>query len=167
MACVDINGYADELRRELLTAAAVGGEALVEAVERLVPAFDAAVRMSILEALADAAAEISAELPSGSVELRLRGRQPEFVVTAASSDDVPLGGPGDGPADDEPFDADEAATARITLRLPEALKQRAEDAAARSRRSTNTWLVEVIRTAVSGPDADRRRGDKHLSGWVR
>ena len=80
MVLVDITGYVEHLRRDLLTAAAAGGQDLADAVERVAPAFDAAVRMSILEALADAAAEISAELSGQAVELRLKGREPQFVV---------------------------------------------------------------------------------------
>ena len=73
----------------------------------------------------------------------------------------------DPTGDDEAVDEDETATARITLRLPEALKQRVDDAAARARRSTNTWLVDAIRDAVSAPPAQRRSRGRQLSGWVR
>ena len=163
---MDITGYVEHLRRDLLAAAAAGGQGLADAVDRVAPAFDAAVRMSILEALADAAGEISAELSGQAVELRLKGRDPQFVVVgapgqAAAGIDAP------DSSGDESVGEDETAAARITLRLPEALKQRVDDAAARARRSTNTWLVDAIRAAVTAPEADRRWSGRHLSGWVR
>ncbi len=167
MVLVDITGYVEHLRRDLLTAAAAGGQDLADAVERVAPAFDGAVRMSILEALADAAAEISAELSGQAVELRLKGREPQFVVSGIPGQAAAAGSDAGDSAGDESVDQDETATARITLRLPEALKQRVDDAAARARRSTNTWLVDAIRAAVTAPEADRRWPGRHLSGWVR
>ncbi len=87
----------------------------------------------------------------------------------------------DEPADSAPSrgtppsaDADDATTARITLRLPDSLKARVEEAAARAGLSVNTWLVRALSAAVDGPgraDDDRRRGrwpgGQHFSGWVR
>jgi hypothetical protein len=163
---VDITGYVEHLRRDLLSAAAAGGNDLADAIERVTPAFDAAVRMSILEALSDAAGEISAELRGQAVELRLKGRDPEFVVVGMPADAATASDAADPVGDDEPVE-DETATARITLRLPEALKQRVDDAAAEARRSTNTWLVDAIRAAVSAPPAPRRSRGRQLSGWVR
>jgi hypothetical protein len=161
---MDITGYVEQLRAELSAAAATGGEEMVAAAERLSSALDASVRMALLEALSDAAAEITAVLDDTVVEVRLKGRQPQFVVEAAEA-------PGElVPSIDEPFDGDDdALTARITLRLPEALKQRAEESAARARQSLNTWLVDAIRRATRPPDESRgRRGvGRQLSGWVR
>ena len=123
--------------------------------------------MSILEALADAAAEISAELSGQAVELRLKGREPAVRRRRHPGSGRRRGSDAGDSSGDESVDEDETATARITLRLPEALKQRVDDAAARARRSTNTWLVDAIRAAVTAPEADRRWSGRHLSGWVR
>src|SRR5215210_2404579 len=132
---MDLNGYVDRLRHGLTDAAAAGGEAMVDAAERLASSLEAAVRMALLEALSDAAAEITAALDGPTVEVRLRGRDPDFVITPAAD-----------PADAAPPAASDAvgdeATARITLRLPEGLKQRAEVAATTARRSLNSWLVD-------------------------
>ena len=163
---MDITGYVDQLRAELSAAAAAGGEAMVTAAERLSGALDASVRMSLLEALSDAAAEITAALDGVVVEVRLKGREPQFVVEVAEpaaratdAGDAAMASDGD----------DDASTARITLRLPEGLKQRAEDAAGRARQSLNTWLVDAVRQATRAPDEPRgRRGvGRHLSGWAR
>ncbi len=161
---MDITVYVERLRGDLVAAAATGGDAMVDAAERLTVAFDAAVRMALLEALSDAAAEITGELGGGAVELRLKGREPQFVVTRPTESAADVD---DRPAADDPLDDDAAATARVTLRLPEGLKQRVDDAAARSRQSTNTWLVEAIRTAIAVPETGRWGRGRHVSGWVR
>ena len=174
---MDITGYVEHLRDDLVAAAASGGEAMVESAERLATSLDAAVRMALLEALSDAAAEITAALDGTTVEVRLRGREPDLVVTVeqpapgpgfdpfAGSGPPPPVGPGAG----EPEDDD--VVARITLRIPESLKQRAETAAAALRQSLNTWLVDAVRTAADGEPAAPKRADrragKHLSGWAR
>jgi hypothetical protein len=165
---VDISGYVERLRIDVVAAASSGGDQMVEAAERLATSLDAAVRMALLEALADATAEITAELDGRTVELRLRGRTPEFVVSAPP--------PGNearhlSPSDeaDEAAEADDGATARITLRLPETLKQRVEEAANRSRQSVNTWLVDAMRDATRHPGGrqERRGSGRRITGWAR
>lgn len=141
---MDITPYVDALRRDLLATAEAGGDEARVSAERLLLSLDPAVRLALMDALTQAAAEITSELPAGSVEVRLRGREPQFVV------DVPPPGPGGaGPeagmdAGDE--DGDDAV-ARITLRIPESLKLRVEELAAKSGRSLNSWIVGALRTA--------------------
>ena len=174
---MDITGYVDHLRADLAAVAASGGDAMVEAAERLSTSLDAAVRMALLEALSDAAAEITAALDGTTVEVRLRGRDPDLVVTVEDpTPDVDASEPfaGSGPSspgasvsDDDGDDV----VARITLRIPESVKQRAEAAATSVRQSLNTWLVDAVRAAADGeppppPHAARHAG-KHLSGWAR
>src|SRR4051794_12849981 len=77
---MDITPYVDNLRRALAAAAEAGGPGARSAAERLVLALDPAVRLTLMDALSQAAAEITAELPPGSVEVRLRGREPRLVV---------------------------------------------------------------------------------------
>ena len=167
---MDITGYVDRLRADLVAAAASGGEAMVDAAERLATTLDAAVRMAMLEALSDAAAEISAELDGGAVEVRLKGRDPHFVVIPA----VAASGAGEGTGPGEGAEtADDGITVRITLRLPESLKQRVEEAATRSRQSLNTWLVEAARAATREPGPARDWPwstpviGQRISGWAR
>jgi hypothetical protein len=145
---------------------------MVDAADRLSTALDAAVRMALLEALSDAAAEITASLDGATVEVRLRGRDPDLVVTndVTPAEPAPVGPPPPGGPTAVDGEDDAALTARITLRIPEPLKQRAEAAAAAVRQSLNTWLVDAVRAAADGepPTTTRagRRGAKHLSGWA-
>ena len=162
---VDITGYVEQLRSDLQAAAAAGDATMVQAADRLAGALEAAVRMALLEALSDAAAEITSTLDGTVVEVRLKGREPHFVVTVTDDGGSALPPPAPPAADGD----DDAPAARITLRLPNALKALAEEAAGRSRQSLNTWLVDAIRAATNAPTASReRRGvGRHLSGWAR
>ena len=77
---MDITPYVESLRHDLAAAAEAGGPEAKAAAERLALALDPAVRLALMDALSQAAAEITSELPTGSVDVRLRGREPEFVV---------------------------------------------------------------------------------------
>src|SRR3954449_10649602 len=124
---MDLSPYVESLRHDLVRAAEAGGEDARQLAERLTAALEPSVRLALLDALSDAADEITRELAPGSVEVRLRSGEPEFVVTAPAPDDEPA-----EPADAGGLpDGDEAATARINVRLSETLKARIEQAAAR------------------------------------
>jgi hypothetical protein len=181
---MDITPYVDSLRRDLAAAAEAGGDEAKAAAERLALALDPAVRLALMDALSQAAAEITSELPAGSVDVRLRGREPEFVVDVPTMPLAPPAPPAP-PLPPEPEEVDEDGTvARITLRIPESLKAKAEEMAAKSGHSLNTWLVNTIRNATrdrainvdidlsSIPLFDEfqrgpgRRGGRRMTGWV-
>ena len=181
---MDITPYVDSLRRDLAAAAEAGGPEAKAAAERLSLALDPAMRLALMDALSQAAAEITSELPAGSVDVRLRGREPEFVVDVPTMPMAAPTPPGPPPPP-EPDEADEeGAVARITLRIPESLKAKAEEMAARSGHSLNTWLVTTIRNATRDravnvdidlssipffDDPSRgpgRRGGRRMTGWV-
>ncbi|GLW13103.1 hypothetical protein Misp01_82310 [Microtetraspora sp. NBRC 13810] len=169
---MELAPYVDNLRRELAAAAEAGGEEARALAERLARPLESAARLALLEALAAAAAEITRDLAPGSVEVRLRGRDPDFVVTSPPADrpaEADLGSPAAPPA---PPEADEGGTARLSLRVPEHLKPRIEEAAGREGLSVNAWLVRAIHAAVdnTGGRADRpatRRSEQRYTGWVR
>jgi hypothetical protein len=168
---MELAPYVEALQRELSAAAAVAGDDVRAAADRLLTSLDAAVRLVLIDALGAAAEQITAELAPGSVEVRLRGRDPEFVVQLPVPPEPPAPPPPPPPA----FDADEATTARISLRLPDGLKARIEEAAASIGASVNSWLVHALNDAVvqvehRPPDVPHRpppRRGKRLSGWVR
>jgi HicB family len=162
---MDLTPYVDELQRRLAEAAAPGGEEARALAERLTAPLDAAARLMLLDALSAAAGEIAAELAPGSVDLRLRGGEPEFVVLAPALE------PGGGGPEPPPVPAaDDAATARINLRLPDHLKARAEAAAAAAGLSVNSWLVRAVAAAVDrGDQPTTHRGatsGDRFTGWV-
>jgi hypothetical protein len=130
---MELTPYLEALHRDL---AAAAGTELLDTV------IDSSGRLCLLEALSDAAAEITGKLPSGSVEVRLRGRDVQFVVTEAEPASQPA--PPPGPAEPE------GDITRITLRLPETLKDAVEAAAAIASISVNAWLVRAVTNAVAG-----------------
>ncbi|HEX3408081.1 MAG TPA: toxin-antitoxin system HicB family antitoxin [Caulobacteraceae bacterium] len=169
---MDITPHVEALRQDLSRAAEVGGIEVEVAAERLLAALDPAVRLALMDLLSQAAAEISEQLPGVAIDVRLKGREPEFAVTGAPPEPVHEAA---APAE-EPLDTDaDDGVARITLRLPEAVKTRAEALAASRGQSLNTWLVAAARAAAQdGPRHDHhsssgRHGSagKHLRGWAR
>jgi hypothetical protein len=164
---MDITPYVSLLRTELANAAELGGPEARRLAERLTAPMESAFRLALLDALSAATGEITRELAPGSVELRLRGREPEFVVTAPPADDHPAP---DAPP--PPLDGDDTAVSRINLRLPDHLKARIEEAAGRDGLSVNAWLVRAVATAVQSPSgqppvARAPRGGQRFTGWVR
>jgi hypothetical protein len=177
--CMDITPYVESLRRDLLAAAEAAGDEARQAAERLALALDPAARLALMEAVSQAAAEITAELPAGGVDVRLHGRELDFLVHSAAPEAPPA--PPPPPA---PEEVDEGGLARITVRLPESVKSRAEEKAARAGDSLNTWLVKVIRAATSDRavevDIDlsslpfggafdpfgKGKGSRRMTGWL-
>jgi hypothetical protein len=162
---MELGQYVSDLQRQLVDAAENGSEDTRAAAERLAAGLDAATRLVLLDVLSAAAGEITRDLAPGSVDLRLRGRDVEFVVTQANTE----------PDGDErpaaPLDLDDASTSRTTLRLPDVLKARVDEAAAADGLSVNTWLVRAVATALQPKQrrsAQRtlRTGD-NFAGWAR
>ncbi|MEV7994564.1 toxin-antitoxin system HicB family antitoxin [Streptomyces sp. NPDC086077] len=172
---MDLTPYVDTLRRELAVAAEAGGEDARELAERLTAPLESATRLVMLHVLSAAMDEITRELAPGSVDVRLRGLDPDFVVTPPPGDS---GAPAEPAVPVEAFkasppaDGDEGGTARINLRLPGHLKARAEEAAAREGLSVNAWLVRAVSAAVEGgtrPSAPQKAQTvgQSFTGWVR
>jgi hypothetical protein len=145
---VELQPYLDSLRRDLTAAAAPGGDDVARAADLLGGSLEASARMCLLEALSDAAAEITTRLDSASVEVRLRGREAQFVVTS-QVEPAPAAQP--GPAAAAPPVDESGDIARLTLRLPESLKEAVERAAAHESISVNAWLVRAITQVLTGP----------------
>jgi hypothetical protein len=140
---MELSPYLETLGRDLAAAAATGGPEITRAADLLAGALDASARLCLLEALSDAAAEITTKLESATVEVRLRGREADLVVTPVTPPEEPAPPPqalGDSAGD----------LTRITLRLAEWLKQEVERSAAGAGISVNAWLVDAISAAVKG-----------------
>jgi hypothetical protein len=172
---MDVSGYVTGLGQEFAALAETGGDEARAVVERLSGALESAIRMTLLDALSAAAGEITRELAPGSVELRLRGREPEFVVSTPVAGPPPAAVEGDPkPGDGGPVFAEDGPTARINVRLPEELKAAVEEAAAQEGRSVNAWLVRAAAAGLRQPGRDERpegragkRARQGFTGWVR
>ncbi len=150
---MQIEGYVQALREDLVRVAAVGDESTARAAELLAVALESSLGRRLQEALGEAALELSGQLDSGRVEVRIAGGDPELVLVRD-----------DGAPASEP--ADEAFNARITLRLPESLKLRLEAAATRDGVSVNTWLVQMLFHAAE-PRRHSSGSRRRLTGYGR
>ena len=177
---MDLTPYVSNLGREFATLAEAGGAEARALVERLTGPLESAIRMTLLEALSAAAGEITRDLAPGSVELRLRGRDPDFVVA------VPPGVPFEHSAEDaatmvagvpggDLLLTEDGPAARINVRMPEQLKAAIEEAAVREGRSVNAWLARAAAAALPRSNPDQRpeppavgkRSKQGFTGWVR
>jgi HicB family len=180
---MDLGPYLQDIHRQLEAATEAGGEEDRIIAERLVASLEAAIRLALQDALAAATEEITVELAPGSVELRLRGRDPEFVVTPAPAgpsaevlgegdEAMPSGWSARGPSGASSEGA-EGTISRINLRLPEDLKAQIEQAASSEGLSVNSWLVRAAAAALERADSVRRRerrtphGPQRYTGWAR
>jgi HicB family len=175
-----LDRYVDDIARQMALAAAAGGAEAESVAERLIPPLRSAVRLALLESLSAAADELTLELAPGSVEVRLRGGEPSFVIEGVAAT-PPVAQPATAlqqtPADTPPPDPDEGTSTRINLRMPDSLKARIEAAALREGRSVNAWLVRAATAALergapfppspSGPPAASPRGSRRVTGWAQ
>ncbi|MBB4936628.1 hypothetical protein FHR32_000933 [Streptosporangium album] len=173
---MDVTPFVENLRRALAASAAVADAETRAAVENLTTALDSAVRLTLIDALSAAADEVTRELAPGSVEVRIRSRELEFVVTPPPADAFTSPGPPPPPAPpappEPPLPPGDAGTARVTLRLPEPLKAQIEEAAGVEGVSVNAWLVRAVSTALTETPREPRGPrapviGKRISGWVR
>ena len=177
---MNLDPYIENIHAQLDAAAEAGGDEARELARRLAAPLDAAIRLALQDALAAAAEEITVELAPGSVELRLRGREPQFVVTPPPAE----------PSTDEETDerdatvdawvashgsaeGDDGTISRINVRMPESLKARIEQAAEREGLSVNAWLVRAAAARSERSEGIRRRdrraphGAQRYTGWAR
>ncbi|MEU8002955.1 toxin-antitoxin system HicB family antitoxin [Catellatospora sp. NPDC049111] len=160
---MDLSPYLESLRRDLAAAAAPAGDDVARTAELLTLALDASARLCLIEVLADASAEITTKLDGPTVEVRIRGREADLVVTtlAAPAHETPLAAP-------DPLLTEGGDQARLTLRLPEQLKEAAERAAAAEGISVNSWLVRATANALRPvtPPPTSHLG-RRVTGWAQ
>ena len=148
---MQLQRFVDALKADLSAVAELGDDATAEAASRLVVTLQASVGLRLLDALSEAALELNDKLPGGHVEVRLTGQDPELVYVSEEPE--------------APATADEAHTARITLRLPDALKTAVEKAAGKEGVSVNTWIVRALsRSSTAAPAA---QSGNRLTGYAR
>src|SRR5690554_1751837 len=146
---MDLNRYLGSLQESLTAAAATAGADVQEAAERLTSALEPALRLTLLEFASELSDDITVKLDGDSVEVRLRGGQPEVVVERRPRPEPDVTPPAPPAPPPPPEDGD--SQARISLRLPESLKRGVDDAAANEEVSVNTWIVRACQRALQAP----------------
>jgi predicted DNA binding CopG/RHH family protein len=145
---MQMSQFIEGLQEDLQELAAIGGEDLQRAAQQLSGAIKQSARLRLIDALTQAALELSEQLPNGHVDVRVAGQDPEFVFVQEQEAEPPAPPVAEGDH------------ARITLRLPESLKASIEAAAANEGVSVNTWLVRALTRAIHG-------GGGGLGGFTR
>jgi Arc-like DNA binding domain len=152
---MDLSPYIESVRVGAVNASSLADDQTQQVAERLGTALESSTRLALIQALSDAAGTISAELAPSSVELRIVGQDPEFVVSIQSGDaesTLLMPEPEVGSAEaGEPSttEAEEEPVARITLRLPQSVKTRVDEMASSEGISTNAWLIRAVMDALS------------------
>jgi hypothetical protein len=174
---MELSPYLDGLRRDLVAAAAPAGAEVAQAAELLGGSLESSARLCLLEALSDAAAEITSKLTRATVDVQLRGREAQLVVT--EREPVTEARPGPTAPQQEAGSAeppDSGDLVRMTLRLPESLKEAVERAAAAEAISVNAWLVRILSQVLSGagptppqspPPTGRGRLGRRVTGYAQ
>lgn len=160
---MELTPHIEALHRDLGHAAALGDDDVRAAASRLLVALDPALRMTLVEVLSQAASHLSAELGDTAVEVRMAGREPQFVVTR-STPHAP-----EPPTPDNDDEGTDSSTTRLTLRIPDGLKSRADEAASQQGQSLNTWVVDAVRQALSvrsHPGRTHGQTGRRLTGWA-
>jgi Arc-like DNA binding domain len=155
---MDLSPYLESVRVGVANASALADEPTKQVAERLGVAIESSTRLALIQALSDATSTISAELAPSSVELRMVGHDPEFVVSVQSAEAEPtllLPEPesGDGDASESPGDE---PVSRITLRLPQSVKTRVDEMASSEGISINAWLIRTVMDALADRGGSRR-----------
>lgn len=172
---MDLEPHLESLHQALSAAAAAGGPEAEALIERFALPLDAAFRLAMLDVVASAAGEVTEAIAPGRVDVRLRDRNPDLVVTTP-----PAGGPAVAEVDDvadaigdvtdpgEP-EAEDDVLARVSLRLPARLKSQVDELAAKAGLSSNAWLVRAVGAAAAAEARRAPRSGPHIgqrySGW--
>jgi hypothetical protein len=146
--------YVDALLSDLEAMASLGDPAVADAAQRLSQTLRASANLRLLDLLGEAALEVSGQLPSGHVEVRLAGQEPSLVFVEEE------------PSEPAPAAGDDSASARITLRLSDTLKVSIEAAAGREGVSVNTWIVRALNRTANAPTTPPRRSGRRMTGYA-
>jgi HicB family len=149
---MQLDSHIQAIQQDLAAASGLGDESTAQAAQRLIDALGSTLHLRLLDLLGEAVLEIGGQLGTARVEVRLAGREPELVVISEDVPDVAVA-PG------------EEFSGRITLRLPESLKNAIEAAAAEEGISTNAWLVKTVARTTS--HRSLKRGRNRLQGYAQ
>src|SRR4051794_13589178 len=157
LAHMNVERHVQAIQSDLAAAAALGDDAIATAGERLAAAVGSSLQLRLLDVLTEAALALNGQISCGHVEVRLAGRDAELVLVEDTTPEADLVAP--APGDD--------LSARITLRLPEALKAQLEAAAAGEGISTNAWIVRALSRALEPRFGRTRTTGKRIQGFTQ
>ncbi|MFX1756914.1 hypothetical protein [Rhodococcus sp. As11] len=157
---MDIDKYTSAITDSVIAAAELGDEQTRRTAAALATAIAAPVRLAVLAALSDMANEVSDELGDRTVTVRLDGTD---AVLAVHSEPA---APHEDPTPS--FEEMTGDISRVTLRLVEQIKTKAEEAAQQSGLSLNSWMAQAVQGALREQMRYQRRADewRRRGGWA-
>jgi len=151
---MQLTPYLEAVARDLDRATALADEQTRELTHRVAAVIEPGLRLAMVQLLSDVAAQLTAELDGPVITIHMEGRDPSWHIVRDEATLV---------AHDAEHDDDNSA--RVTVRLPEAVKKRAEAAAQIAGQSLNTWIVQALRRATTS-DNTSHRSSRRISGWA-
>lgn len=148
---MDTESIVEQFQRAAEGQVRIAGDdpAVIVAAEALLQSLEPALRMATFSLAEQAAAEVTAQLPDHTIEVVMADSQPTLVVRR-SGDAVSIN--------------TEDCDARITVRLPEELKDDLEVAASELGDSVNTFVVKAL---AGSADALKRTSRSTFEGTIR
>jgi hypothetical protein len=143
----------DGLRSDVVALGELGDETVAEVAERIADVLSRSLPGRVLDLLSDAAAELTASLPGGHVDIRVAGDDVDLTYVEDEPGPVSSGGDGDD------------LSARITLRVSEGLKSRVEQGAAADGISVNTFILRTLERGTSSNRSRSGRAGNRLRGY--
>jgi hypothetical protein len=153
----------DGLRSDVVSVGELGDDTVADVADRIAEVLGRSIPSRILDLLSEVAAEVSAGLPEGRVEIRVAGDDVDLTYV----EDAPAraAGPEGAGGGDVGGDRDRDMSARITLRLSESLKTRVEEGAAREGISVNAFIVRTLEHGASGEHKRKAYAGNRLRGY--
>jgi hypothetical protein len=156
---MDLTPHLDAIRTDLGSVLGAN-EQLAEAMERMARPLEASLQLRLLDVLGEGALELTEQLPRGHTEVRVSGRDASLVYVGVPEPPTPPSPP--SPPDEE------GGTSRLTLRMPDSLKNAVEEAAEAMTISVNAWLVQAVQSALTRREEPSRRGiGNRITGYAR
>lgn len=173
---MNLEPYLASVAADLDRATALADEQTRAVAARVASAVEPTLRLVLVQALSDAAASITSDLTDSAVVVRMEGRDPVLAVhrTEAAPPAPPTPPAPPAPVPEPPADLDDGETARVTVRLPQSLKNHLDRLAADAEVSLNTWIVQTLRraTATAAPSGDgtptaqSTHSARRVTGWA-
>lgn len=149
----------DGLRADVVSVGELGDDTVAEVADRIADLLGRSLPARVFELLSEVAAEVSAELPEGRLEIRVAGDD----VTLAYVEEAPARVV--GPEGDTDRERDRDLSARISLRLSESLKARVEEGAAADGISVNAFIVRTLERGTASTHKRHTYAGKRLRGY--
>ena len=153
---MELSPYLEAVARDLDRATALADEQTRELTHRVASVIEPGLRLAMVQLLSDVAAQLTAELDGPVITIHMEGRDPSWHIARDEATLVAH--------DAEPGEDDNSA--RVTVRLPEVVKKRAEAAAQNAGQSLNTWIVQALRRATTPDNNTSHRSSRRISGWA-